>query len=136
MEVPKVCPFCGHPVIKTSNAVIYGKQYGSGVCYKCTSCDAYVGCHPNGSPLGTLANKATRDLRRRCHNVFDACWKLGGLSRSYCYAELSKRMNIPIKECHFAYFDIPKLTQALNILPEMKKELLNSKSKDIRRKGN
>lgn len=127
MEIPTVCPFCGHKVMKVSNAIIYGRQYGSGMCYKCTKCDAYVGCHPNGQPMGTLANKATRDLRMKCHSMFDVVWKIGKLDRNYCYEMLAQRLDIPRGQCHFAMFDIPMLNKALEVIPKLKKELLKSK---------
>lgn len=124
MNIPTICPFCGHRVVYTSNAAIYGRVYGNGMCYKCTNCDSYVGCHPNGQPLGTLGNKQTRDLRHKCHNIFDTTWRLGHLDRNYCYTYLANRLGIPRSECHFAYFDIPMLTRVLEVLPQIKKELL------------
>lgn len=30
LERPKVCRYCGSPVVFTSNAEIYGKEYGNG----------------------------------------------------------------------------------------------------------
>ena len=124
---PTVCPFCGHQVIKISNAAIYGRQYGSGLCYKCTHCDAYVGCHPDGKPMGTLANKQTRELRKQCHNSFDGLWKIVKLDRNYCYGELAKLMGIEREQCHFAMMNIPQLVKALDVIPKLKKELLKSK---------
>ena len=60
--VPIICPYCSSPVIFTSNADIYGKEYGNGKCYKCISCDAYVGVHTGTrEPLGRLANKLLRE---------------------------------------------------------------------------
>ena len=44
-KYPTVCNLCGGKVIYTSNARIYGKEYGSGKCYLCTNCGAYVGTH-------------------------------------------------------------------------------------------
>lgn len=43
---PEVCNLCGGKVIYTDNKNIYhGKSYGSGKCYICTNCGAYVGTH-------------------------------------------------------------------------------------------
>ena len=42
---PKTCNICGGEVIYTTNDKIYGKRYGSGYCYLCTNCGAYVGTH-------------------------------------------------------------------------------------------
>ncbi len=45
LERPKVCRYCGSPVVFTSNAEIYGKEYGNGKCYLCRKCKAFVGVH-------------------------------------------------------------------------------------------
>lgn len=42
---PTRCNICGGPVTYGSNARIYGKEYGSGYCYLCERCGAYVGTH-------------------------------------------------------------------------------------------
>lgn len=39
---PTRCNICGGPVTYGSNARIYGREYGSGYCYLCQSCGAYV----------------------------------------------------------------------------------------------
>jgi DNA-directed RNA polymerase subunit RPC12/RpoP len=69
--IPTTCPYCNSKVICTSNAEIYGKEYGNGRCYKCTSCDAYVGVHDGTNiPLGRLANKQLRELKKKfIHNL-------------------------------------------------------------------
>jgi len=40
---PKKCNLCSDPVEYISNAKVYGRKYGSGYCYRCRSCNAYVG---------------------------------------------------------------------------------------------
>lgn len=45
VEKPKLCRYCGHEVVFTSNAEIYGKEYGNGKCYLCRNCGAFVGVH-------------------------------------------------------------------------------------------
>ena len=37
LEKPTVCRYCGNPVVFTSNAEIYGKEYGNGKCFLCRS---------------------------------------------------------------------------------------------------
>ena len=39
---PTVCNICGGKVSYVSNARVYGSRYGSGWCYLCESCGAYV----------------------------------------------------------------------------------------------
>lgn len=45
MKKPHICRYCGHEVVFTSNAEIYGKEYGNGKCYLCKNCGAFVGVH-------------------------------------------------------------------------------------------
>ena len=40
LEKPTVCRYCGNPVVFTSNAEIYGKEYGNGKCFLCRKCKA------------------------------------------------------------------------------------------------
>lgn len=59
---PRKCNLCGGDVIYTSNSRIYGREYGSGKCYYCTKCHAYVGTHKPEprKALGLLANPEMR----------------------------------------------------------------------------
>lgn len=120
--IPTVCPYCGSPVFLTSNAEVYGKAYGNGKCYKCTVCDSYVGVHDhkvNGAyiPLGRLANRELRELKKQCHALFDPTWqKDKRLNRDKAYGRLANRLGIPIEECHFGWFDKDRLLRALEIL--------------------
>lgn len=76
-KYPKVCNICGGKVIYTSNADIYGKEYGSGKCYLCTSCRAFVGTHKPRprEALGILADANMRKGKVMCHEIFDTKWK-------------------------------------------------------------
>lgn len=53
------CNLCGGEVEYVSNEVVYGKRYGSGFCYRCKSCGAYVGTHEPRplEPYGILEDK-------------------------------------------------------------------------------
>lgn len=114
----KICPFCGHEVVKTSNKEIYGKEYGNGVCYLCRNCKASVGTHPDGRPLGVLANREMKILKKACHDLFDYVWKTDKMPRNTAYEILSEKLQIDIKDCHFGHFDTEKLLQALEILSD------------------
>ncbi len=121
---PTVCNICNGHVIYTDNSVIYGKPYGSGKCYLCTNCKAYVGTHEPRpkEAYGLLANKEMRDMKMKCHDLFDAQWKNEKKSkdrhraRQNAYKNLAEKLNIPLDECHFGFFDIDMLTKAYNIL--------------------
>lgn len=117
---PKICPFCGGNVRYTSNAEIYGKEYGNGKCYLCKKCEAYTGVHNNTDiALGVLANKEMRQLKIKCHDIFDKLW-VNSKQRNAMYRKLAFLMNIDKKHCHFGHFDINELNQALEILKSEK----------------
>ena len=121
---PTVCNLCGGPVIYTSNAEIYGREYGSGKCYLCTQCRAYVGTHKPRprEALGILADARMRAGKMACHSLFDSLWKgkgKAGKKRQALYAWLAKQMEIPVGECHFGYFTLEQLKQAYRILEKV-----------------
>ena len=131
---PTKCNLCGGYVEYISNDKIYGKKYGSGYCYHCTKCGAYVGTHKPRprEALGILANKEMQKWKIWCHDLFDKLWKgvpayvmadgtkvdrvKPKMTRGQAYFLLAKEMNIPFKECHFGYFDLPQLKRAYAIL--------------------
>ena len=116
---PKICNLCGGDVIFTSNSIIYGKEFGSGYCYCCIKCGAYVGTHepyPDRA-YGILANTEMREKKRVCHSMFDKMWTTKG-ERNLLYRRLAKQMEIPKHKCHFGYMDIPQLDEAILILKE------------------
>lgn len=116
---PTICNLCGGKVIYTSNSVIYGREYGSGKCYLCTNCGAYVGTHKPRpkEALGLLANKEMREMKVKCHSLFDERWKSKKhKSRRKAYEQLANQLKIPVSECHFGYFDMDMLNKAYEIL--------------------
>lgn len=121
---PKTCNLCGGKVILCSNArVYYGRTYGSGLCYYCLACGAYVGTHEPRpqEALGLLADEAMRKGKKLCHDLFDPLWRgkeHAGQERRKAYRWLAGEMGIDIKDCHFGYFDIHQLRQAYRILKE------------------
>lgn len=117
---PTRCNLCNGKVVYISNAQIYGKKYGSGYCYYCTSCRAYVGTHKPWpkKAMGILANEEMRAWKKNCHNLFDPFWKGEGGSRkrNQLYQNLASGMGIAIDQCHFGYFDLENLKKAYAIL--------------------
>lgn len=120
---PTHCNLCNGKVIFTSNSLIYGKEYGSGKMYYCTNCGAYVGTHiprPREA-FGILANKQMRDMKKKCHELFDERWlkeKNKRKSRQREYSLLADYLHIPVSECHFGYFNLEQLKQAYSYLQE------------------
>lgn len=126
---PTKCNICGGEVIYTSNADIYGKEYGSGMCYLCTSCGAYVGTHKPRprEALGLLADYRMRKGKMACHEIFDAKWRgkpKARKKRKDLYHWLSIRLGIPIEECHFGYFTLDQLRKAYRVMLDIKDEPL------------
>lgn len=118
---PTKCNICGGPVIFTSNADIYGREYGSGRCYRCTECGAYVGTHEPRpeEALGILADSEMRMLKVEAHNLFDQLWlnkRDRRKARKKAYAWLAGEMGISQEDCHFGYFTTEQLQQAIRIL--------------------
>lgn len=124
---PRKCNLCGGDVIYTSNSRIYGREYGSGKCYYCTKCHAYVGTHKPEprKALGLLANPEMRKWKKQCHALFDPMWSTASTSkkrhqqRNLAYKNLAKRLDIPVSECHFGYFDLEMLKKAYCELKDM-----------------
>lgn len=117
---PTTCNLCGGKVIYITNDKIYGKKYGSGYCYYCTQCGAYVGTHKPRpkEALGILADDKMKKMKIACHSIFDRQWKGKKASRQKCYKKLADKMEIPISKCHFGYFDYEQLKKAYKILKE------------------
>lgn len=102
------CPYCRVPARRVDSANIYhGRSFG--LIYLCTNypqCDARVGAHSRTKrPLGTMARKTLRGLRRECHAKFDPLWKDGTLTRSAAYQFLERLMRVGVAEAHIARFD-------------------------------
>lgn len=116
---PTKCNICGGKVIYTSNAEVYG----SGYCYLCTNCGAYVGTHkprPKDA-LGLLDDERMREGKKCCHALFDPLWQNKPKAREErrkAYKWLADKMGIDPKDCHFGYFDLEQLKKAYRILAE------------------
>ncbi|KKK84310.1 hypothetical protein LCGC14_2784650 [marine sediment metagenome] len=100
-----ICPYCKKEAKWIQNKAIYGRNYGkSYMCYYCKVCDAYVGCHNNTrEPLGTMANKELRDLRKQAHSIIDPLWKSGQMRRNEVYNMLKKKFG---KVIHIGESDV------------------------------
>ncbi|MBN3839335.1 zinc-finger-containing protein [Burkholderia sp. Ac-20349] len=105
---PTSCPYCGATVGIVNNKAIYGREYGEWPwAYACTEwrCRAYVGMHPfTNIPLGTLADKATREARKHAKALFVPLYESGRMTRTEAYAWLAGRLGIELEKCHFGWF--------------------------------
>ncbi len=108
IAIPTECRFCADVVVLVENSVIYnGRTYGDWpYAYWCGGCEAYVGLHPDTDlPLGTLADKRTRDARNTCKKAFEPIHKEGYMTRKQAYQWLADKMGMGIEQCHFGLFE-------------------------------
>ena len=78
--------YCGAQML-LRNSSRYGQFWG---CSRYPSCDGTIGCHPDGSPLGTAANKETRRMRQLAHDAFDNWWPAARMTRGEAYEWLEE----------------------------------------------
>lgn len=127
-EFRRVCPFCGSDSHIKDASVVYGDSYSGTKLLVCDSfplCDSYVGVHKQGykegEPLGTLANKPLRELRKICHNdYFDPLWKEQGMTRKEAYSFMSNVMGKPAYLSHIAMFSLQDCQSFISLMMNRK----------------
>lgn len=126
---PSHCHKCGSKDIRlTTNDVIYGKMQGDWpLIWICLGCEAAVSCHPETEiPVGFMADRETRQLRRRVHRNFDPLWKgPGSVPRQDAYRWLANKMGLDPCVCHISYFDASMCRKALKILHACRRSIRN-----------
>lgn len=115
-----ICPYCQKPAKLIDSAVVYrGTSYG--LIWDCRPCDAYVGVHKGTeTPLGTLADRETRQARRRAHAVFDPLWTFGKMSRRDAYRLMQDMMQMTAEEAHISRMDASQCMRLIAILAKEK----------------
>ena len=117
-EVPKVrCTHCAKEAfIFKHNWKGYPYEEDYGPVWVCLSCAAWVGCHKGTEdPLGTPANAALRQARRRVHAVFDPLWRNKYMRRGKAYELLAKMMGLPPEQAHIGMFNMEQCEKANQI---------------------
>lgn len=128
------CPYCNKNAELVNGDILYPHRPDLKYLkfYRCLPCDAYVGCHkkhpqysPKGdTPLGRLANKKLRSLKRKVHNILDPLWKRETKSRQRysarkaVYKRLANEMGISLDDTHVGMFDEVQCEEALKIIKE------------------
>ncbi|WP_369675649.1 zinc-finger-containing protein [Klebsiella pneumoniae] len=115
LPVPTICHLCDSRIKIATHEEVYGRNYSDWpYMYLCEGCGAYVGLHPfTAIPLGTLADKRTREARKLCKEPFERIWRTGVMSRSEAYEWLASKMGIPQQECHFGWFTAEQCNLAM-----------------------
>lgn len=118
------CPYCRAAAPRVTGADIYPHRpdLASKSFFACMPCEAWVGCHPNGKPLGRLANAELRRAKQSVHLVFDPLWRSGAMSRSSAYAWLATALGIGKDECHIGMFDVERCRMAAQICADWRIE--------------
>lgn len=108
-DPPEECRYCGSNVKLVDDKELYGKSYG-GELYLCQNggCQARVGCHPDGSPLGILANRELRRWRSVAHEAFDPLYEAydRDLSRDGAGYYIQQAIGVPEEKTHIAMLDL------------------------------
>lgn len=92
------------------SALLQLRETPKGTFYGCTrypACRGCVGAHPDGSPVGTPADAATRRARHLTHELFDKLWRDGYMSRMGAYTWMQEKLGMSVDEAHIGQFDIP-----------------------------
>lgn len=118
-----ICPYCGAPAEIRDDSLIYSRSYGRKVlvCTRWPECTAFVSCHSrNDEPMGTMADRNLRELRKALHERFDLLWTgpcgsrlRRGRERRAAYAWLAETLGITVDECHIAMFDADLCQRAM-----------------------
>lgn len=110
------CPYCGKQAVKvTGDKIYHNDAYKDKTFWQCPGdCDAYVGAHKDGRPLGYPANKQLRDARHKTHEWFDGYWKYMGWYRTVAYGWLAEQMGLTEDKCHIGMFDLRQCEEAIN----------------------
>jgi len=122
-----ICQHCQRPAQFVDSKIVYHKSYGMIYYCACKPGGAWVGCHKGTTkPLGTLADKETRQWRMKAHEKFDPIWhkRLKHLKRKNkeakqreardgCYRKLADLMSIYSEKCHIGMFDSEQCKQVI-----------------------
>lgn len=118
MAEPVICDYCGNPARLVAGNEMYPHRPDLYQirAYKCTPCDASVGCHPGTTkPLGRLADADLRREKMAAHAAFDPLWKSGKMKRGMAYGWLAKKLNIEKEHCHIGMFDAEMCRRVVEI---------------------
>lgn len=120
--VAPVCAECGAAMrLQSTNRFTYAdgspKKFWS--CTRWPACNGMHGAHQDGRPLGTPANKETKEWRIKAHDAFDRLWKVERrMARSVAYRWMQARMGLTDDEAHIGKFNITKCKWLIRLVEE------------------
>ncbi len=113
------CPYCGSKALLRPaqlvrpSASLEDKVY---VCARYPACDAYVAAHRDSQlPMGTLADRALRQKRRKAHFALNQLWEQGYMSRKEAYRWLQLQLGLPEAEAHIGHFSEYRCEQVIRL---------------------
>jgi len=94
------CPYCGASVVYRSADGIYQNNDKGAMLYVCShypACDAYVRVHAGTKlPVGSMANRELRALRRTAHFYFDQMYQRGLMTKQEAYQWMANLIGAPL----------------------------------------
>lgn len=107
--LPEPCPTCGARVI------LRASRYGGFWACEERSCDTLVGAHKGSrAPLGTPADKETRQARIEAHAAFDLLWRDRWMSRREAYAWLRGAMALSHEDAHIGRMSFEQCAEVVD----------------------
>jgi len=120
-----ICNYCNQPAALVKSSAVYGPNSPSyGYMWLCRPCSAYVGCHRGTTTaLGSLANYADREWRKKAHAAFDPIWLemmhvkrlRKHTARHAAYTWLAEQLGIDREACHMAYFNADECKRVIAV---------------------
>jgi len=117
------CHYCGEEVGKYTEEQWYGRDYRGRIVWGCRECNASVGSHDDGFPLGYVGDSNLRYWRKRAHQAFDPLWlrkaKVEGWNcrkaRTAAYTWIGNELQTHPDETHIAMFDVEQCQKLIEI---------------------
>ena len=101
------CPYCGGTVVFRSADGIYKDNSQGVMLYVCShypECDTYVRAKKGTRiPVGSMADRKLRCLRKTAHDSFDQLHRSGLMSKQDAYRWLAGVIGAPMSEAHIGY---------------------------------
>lgn len=124
------CPYCRRDARLVTGRDLFAHRpdLADLMFWSCGRCDAYVGCHRNSpahKPLGSLADRETRQWRSRAHEAFDVYWKSGSMSRTQAYRLLADKLRLRRGRAHISWMDAEQCQAVVEVFnhPDMRNQL-------------
>lgn len=107
-QVTIKCQYCGRTAVLRKASYVHKDASDNEYLYVCSgypNCDAYVGVHAGTRlPKGTLADANLRRKRIETHQVFDAIWTNGILSKKDAYRWMRDTFCLSTAQAHIGHF--------------------------------